>query len=72
MRGRGGVDHVAGVVEDWWDTHLVMENVHEVRCSRQVGDLGLKTTQRYIWRVLLSLGLKTRVKAVLKGTGGGT
>jgi hypothetical protein len=27
------VDHVDGVVEDWRD---VMEDVHEVRCSRQV------------------------------------
>jgi hypothetical protein len=27
---------VAGVVEDWRDTCLVVENVHEVQCSRQV------------------------------------
>jgi hypothetical protein len=38
------VDRVASVVEDGQDTRLIMEDVHEVRCSR---------------RVLLSLGLKT-------------
>jgi hypothetical protein len=27
---------VASVVEDWWDTRLIVEDVHEVRCSRQV------------------------------------
>ena len=54
------MDRVAGVVEDWRDTRLIVEDVHEVRCSRQVWWFGPKTTQRYGWRVLLSLGLKTR------------
>jgi hypothetical protein len=55
------VDRVAGMVEDWRDTRLIVKDVHEVRCSRQVWwFVGLKTTQRYGWRVLLSLGLKTR------------
>ena len=33
-----------------------------MRCGAhdRFGGLGLKTTQRYRWRVLLSLGLKTR------------
>jgi hypothetical protein len=33
-----------------------------MRCGahNRFGGLGLKTTQRYGWRVLLSLGLKTR------------
>jgi hypothetical protein len=30
------VDRVAGVVEDWQDTHLIVEDAHEVQCSRQV------------------------------------
>jgi hypothetical protein len=33
VRGRGGVDRVAGVVEDWRDTRLIVEDMHEVRCS---------------------------------------
>jgi hypothetical protein len=33
---------------------------HTVRYSRQFGGLGLKTTKRYGWRILLSLGLNTR------------
>jgi hypothetical protein len=36
VRRHGGVDRVAGVVKDWWDTHLIVEDVHEVRCSWQV------------------------------------
>jgi hypothetical protein len=54
------VDRVASVVEDWRDTRLVMEM--RTRCGTHdgFGDLGLKTTQRYGWQVLLSLGLKTR------------
>jgi hypothetical protein len=31
--GDGGVDRVADVVEDWRDTCLVVEDVHEMRCS---------------------------------------
>jgi phage host-nuclease inhibitor protein Gam len=23
-RGRGGVDRIAGMVEDWWDTRLIV------------------------------------------------
>jgi hypothetical protein len=37
MRARAdgpGVDHVTGVVKDWRDTRLIVEDVHEVRCSR--------------------------------------
>jgi hypothetical protein len=30
------VDRVDGVVKDWRDTHLVVEDVHEVRRSWQV------------------------------------
>ena len=59
MRRRGGVDRVAGMVEDWRDTRLVVEDAH-VATLMQFGGLGLKTTQHYGWRVLLSLGLKTR------------
>jgi hypothetical protein len=30
------VDRVVGVVEDWQDTRLIVEDMPEVRCSRQV------------------------------------
>jgi hypothetical protein len=30
------VDRVADMVEDWRDMRLIVEDVHEVRCSRQV------------------------------------
>jgi hypothetical protein len=36
MRGRGGVDHVASMVEDWRDTRLVVEDMHAVQDSRWV------------------------------------
>ena len=32
--GRGGVDCVAGVIKDWWDTRLVVEDTHMVWYSR--------------------------------------
>ena len=53
------MDRVAGMAEDWWDTRLDVGDEHVVRYSRQFGGLGLKTTKRYKWRILLSLGLKT-------------
>jgi hypothetical protein len=36
VRGHGGVDRVAGMVEAWRDTRLIVKDVHEVRCSQQV------------------------------------
>ena len=50
------MDRVAGVVEDWRDTRLIVEDVHEARCSRQVW-----------W-----FGPQNSVVAVMKGTSGGT
>jgi hypothetical protein len=57
--GRGGVDRVVDVVEDSWNTRLVVDDTHAVRYSRGFDGMGLKTTQYYRWQVLLSLGLKT-------------
>jgi hypothetical protein len=60
VRGRGGVDRVAGVSRTggtrvWsWRT-CTRCGVHD-----RFGGLGLKTTQRYKCLVLLTLGLKTR------------
>jgi hypothetical protein len=59
------VDRVVGMVEDWQDTRLVVEDAHVVTLM-QFGGLGLKTTKRYGWRVLLSLGLKTRWRRFLR------
>jgi hypothetical protein len=46
------MDRVAGVVKNWRDTRLIVEDVHEVRCSRQVWWFGPQTHR--------SLGLKTQ------------
>jgi hypothetical protein len=54
------VDYVAGMVEDWQDTRLIVKDVTRCGAHDRFGGLGLKTTQRYGWWVLLSLGLKTR------------
>jgi hypothetical protein len=54
------VDYVAGMVEDWRDTRLIVKDVTRCGAHDRFGGLGLKTTQHYGWRVLLSLGLKTR------------
>jgi hypothetical protein len=71
VRGRGGVDRVAGVVEDWWDTHLIMEDVHEVRCSRQVWWFGPQNHQALRIANFAEFVPQNSVVAVPEGTGGG-
>ncbi len=72
MRGRGGVDRVAGVVEDWRDTRLIMEDVHEVRCSRQVWWFGPQNHPALRMAGFAEFGPQNFVVAVPEGTGGGT
>jgi hypothetical protein len=45
VRGRGGVDRVDGMVEDWRDTRLIVEDL--CGAHGRFGGLGLKTSQRY-------------------------
>jgi hypothetical protein len=44
VRGRGGVDRVAGMVEDWRDTRLIVEDCMRCGAHDRFGGLGLKTT----------------------------
>jgi hypothetical protein len=72
VRGRGGVDRVAGVVEDWRDTCLIVEDVHEVRCSRQVCWFGPQNHPALQMPGFVEFGPQNSAVAVLEGTGGGT
>jgi hypothetical protein len=66
------VDRVAGVLEDWLDTRLIMEDVHEVRCSRQVWGFGPQN-HPVLWMAgFVEFGPQNSTVAVPKGTGGGT
>jgi hypothetical protein len=71
-RGRGGVDRVAGMVEDWRDTRLIMEDVHEVRCSWQVWWFGSQNNPALRMAGFAEFGLQNSAVAVLEGIGGGT
>jgi hypothetical protein len=72
VRRHGGVDRVASVVENWRDTRLIVEDVHNVRCSRQVwwyrpqNHLALRMTG------FTEFGPQNSAVAVPEGTGGGT
>jgi hypothetical protein len=72
VRGRGGVDRVAGVVEDWRDTRLIVENVHEVWCSRQVWWFGPQNHPALRMPGFAKFGPQNSAVAVPEGTGGGT
>jgi hypothetical protein len=66
------VDHVAGVVEGWRDTRLIVEDVHEVRCSWQVWWFGLENLPALWMAGFAEFGPQNSVVAVPEGTGGGT
>jgi hypothetical protein len=70
--GRGGVDRVAGVVEEWRDTRLIMEDVHEVRCSRQVWWFRLQNHPALRMAGFAEFGPQNSVVVVPEGNGGGT
>jgi hypothetical protein len=72
VRGRGGVDCGAGVVDDWRDTRLIVEDVHVVRCSRQVWWFGPQNHPALRMSGFAEFGPQKSAMAVLEGTGGGT
>jgi hypothetical protein len=72
VRGRGGVDRVAGMVEDWRDTRLIVKDVHEVRCSRQVWCFGSQNHPALRMAGFAEFGPQNSAVVVPKGTGGGT
>ena len=66
------MDRVAGVVEDWQDTRLIVEDVHEVRCSRQVWWFGPQNYPALRTTGFAEFGPQNSMVAVPEGTGGGT
>jgi hypothetical protein len=72
VQGCGGVDHVACVIEDWRDTRLIMEDVHEVRCSRQVWWFGPQNHTTLWMPGFAEFGSQNSAVAVLEGSGGST
>jgi hypothetical protein len=66
------VDRVVGMVEDWRDTRLIVENVHEVRCSRQVWWFGPQNHPALQMAGFAEFGPQNSAVAVTEGTGGGT
>ena len=66
------MDRVAGVVEDWRDTRLIVEDVHEVRCSRQVWWFGPQNHPALRMPGFTEFGPQNSAVAVQEGTGGGT
>jgi hypothetical protein len=70
-RGRGGVDRVAGTVEDWRDTRLVVEDAHAVWYSRQVWWFGPQNHPALWMPGFAEFGPQNSATAVPEGTGGG-
>ena len=66
------MDRVAGVFEDLRDTCLVMEDVHEVRCSRQVWWFGSQNHPALRMTGFAEFGPQNSAVAVPEGIGGGT
>ena len=66
------MNHVAGLVKDWRYTHLIVEDVHEVRCSRQVWWFGSQNHPALRMAGFAEFGPQNSAVAVPEGTGGGT
>jgi transposase len=71
-RGRGGVDRVAGMVKDWRDTCLVVEDVHKVRCSRRVWWFGPQNLPALRMAGFAEFWPQNSAAPVLERTGGDT
>jgi hypothetical protein len=74
VRGHGGVDRVAGVVDEWWDMRLIVEDKQEVRCLRQVWWFGPQNHPALRMPGFAEFGPQNSAVAVAvpEGTGGGT
>ena len=66
------MDHIAGVVEDWRDTRLIVEDVHKVRCSRHVWWFGHQNHPALQMADFAEFGPQNSAVAVPEGTDGGT
>jgi hypothetical protein len=66
------VDRFDGVVEDWWDTRLIVEDVHEVRCSRQVWWFGPQNQPALRMTGFAEFESQNSAVAVPEGTRGST
>jgi hypothetical protein len=66
------VDRDTGVVEDWRDTRLIVEDVHEVRCSWLVWWFGPQNHLALWMAGFAEFGPQNSAVVVPEGTGGGT
>ena len=66
------MDRVAGMVEYWWDTRLIVKDVHEVRCSRQVWWFGSQNHPVLQIAGFAEFGPQNSAVVVPEGTDGGT
>jgi hypothetical protein len=66
------VDRVAGMVEDWRDTRLIVKDVHEVLCSRQVWWFGSQNHPALRMACFAEFGPQNSAVAVSERIGGGT
>jgi hypothetical protein len=66
------VDRVAGMVEDWQDKRLIVKDVHEVWCSRQVWWFGSQNHPALRMAGFAEFGPQNSAVAVPEGIGGGT
>jgi hypothetical protein len=66
------VDHVVGVVEDYRDTRLVVEDTHAVQYSQRVWWFGPQKHPTLRMASFAVFGPQNSVVAIPKGTGGGT